>query len=191
MDPTQPDNIDFIPGDPPKNNSKCPCGNCCVLSAWCPVAKVFAPVRDARKVEVVKGWKGKVTQVKVRHWDWQNRYRWKFPLHFEKDDFRKYDHPSFKPYMVLNKEGDLRPSTGHVDTSPMQVDVGYCQIEDRLNEWKHDLPVGSMKLSFLLLKFVKKRVHDMYKPGSKLSLSLKRKWDAMGSLENDERNHDD
>ena len=81
---------------------------------------------------------------------------------------------SFKPY-VETEEGKMRPSNGELYSFSNK---GFYPMEDRMTEWKHDVPVGTMKMVMLL----EKRLRVLYHPDGKRAKDLKRKWDELNKV---------
>ena len=85
---------------------------------------------------------------------------------------------SFKPYYET-EEGKMRPGHGGTKYDWFSQKKGFYPIEDRMTEWKHDVPVGTMKLRMLLVKRHKEICKLKYHPDGKLTKTLKRKWDQL------------
>ena len=91
------------------------------------------------------------------------------------------DHPlveikekSFKPY-IKTEEGMMRPSNGRRYCLGSK---GFYPMEDRMTEWKHDVPVGTMKMIMLL----ENRIRMLYHPDGEIAKDLKRKWDDLNQV---------
>ena len=81
---------------------------------------------------------------------------------------------SFKPY-IKTEEGMIRPSNGH---RYCWSSKGFYPMEDRMTEWKHDVPVGTMKMVMLL----ENRISMVYHPDGEVAKDLKRKWDDLNKV---------
>ena len=76
-------------------------------------------------------------------------------------------HSSYKPY-GFDKDGNTRPRTGGGC-------LGFYPMEDRLTEWKEDLPMGVIKMRM----YLEKSLRRVYHPDRKMKAQLKRKWDKL------------
>ena len=99
--------------------------------------------------------------------------------------FDQWTERSFKPYKEM-EDGSLRPDNGLKYRMWCSLSKGFYPMEDRMTEWKHDVPVGTMKLQMLLSKRYIQYSKVLYHPDGKFAKKLKRKWDEMNENEGNE-----
>ena len=172
--------------------AKCPCGGCTFESVWCPSSRSFAPLQTVHDWCVCLDgvWTPFFDQSvpkQIRYWEPEaNCLRTAYDNIL---DDRTHTHPSFKPYRVTNSKGGvLRPWNGGHWVPRNLPENGYYPLSDRMTEWKHDLPVGALKLTALLKTNLNHIIADKFKPGGHASIRCKRKFAELGndvSAEND------
>ena len=94
--------------------------------------------------------------------------------------FDRMKEKSFKPYKETEEDN------GRKYRMWFSMSKGFYPMEDRMTEWKHDVPVGTMKLRMLLSKRYIQMSKVLYHPGGKFAKKLKRKWDEMNENEGNE-----
>ena len=128
------------------------------------------------------------TQPKSFHWcpsgrSFVNYHKWE--PSWGNNYFDQWTERSFKPYKEM-EDGSLRPDNGRKYRMWFSMSKGFYPMEDRMTEWKHDVPVGTMKLWMLLSKRYIQMSKVLYHPDGKVAKDLKRKWDQMNENEGHE-----
>ena len=85
---------------------------------------------------------------------------------------------SFKPYYET-EEGYMWPGHGGAKYDWFNQKKGFYPIEDHMNDWKHNVLVGTMKLCMLLEKWHRQHCKVKDHPDGELANTLKRKWDEL------------
>ena len=73
----------------------------------------------------------------------------------------------------------MRPGHGGTKYDWFSHKKGFYPIEDRMTEWKHDVPVGTMKLCMLLEKRHREVCTVLYHPDGEMAKSVNMKWDEL------------